>query len=103
MTAFRRKPGEQPSPVPRDGSIDPFWPPEGRTVYSTGARALRAAALDADGRFSEPRKVVDLPDLTVLGAAPDGRFRALHRSRAPVTRLEIILNWLQALERTSAR
>jgi serine/threonine-protein kinase len=103
VTAFPQKAGDQPVPVSRDGGMDPFWSPDGRTLYYTGAGALLASSSGGDGRFSEPRKVLDLPDLTVIGSAPDGRFLALRRAREPVTRLEIIVNWLEALDQKGSR
>jgi Tol biopolymer transport system component len=91
----------QAMPVSRDGGMTPLWSSDGRTLYYTAGTALMAAALSADGRFAEPRKVLDLPNLSVVGVAPDGRFLAERRTREPVTRLEIILNWLQAIDQRS--
>jgi len=52
--------------------------------------------------FSEPRNVFARPNLTVVGVAPNGRFLAIQRRREPVTRFEIIVNWLAESQRASA-
>jgi eukaryotic-like serine/threonine-protein kinase len=103
VMAFPQKPGDQASPVSRDGGMNPFWSPDGGTLYYAGGGALMASSLGGGGRFSEPRKVIDLSNLTVVGAGPDGRFLAVRRTREPVTRLEIIVNWLQTLDQGRAR
>ncbi|HUF23499.1 MAG TPA: protein kinase [Vicinamibacterales bacterium] len=101
VMAFPQKDGEQPAPVSREGGLNPFWSMDGRTLYFTGGGALMASPVDAGGRFGEPRKVLDLPNLTVIGAGPDGRFLAVRRTREPITRLEVFLNWLQVLDQRS--
>ncbi len=87
--------GLTPVPVSRDGGLDPFWSRDGRTLYYTAGTKLMAADIEVAEpvRFGSPHGVLDLQSTHVFGIGPDGRFIAIKRERAPVTRLEIILNW----------
>ncbi len=93
--------GASPIPVSREGGSMPFWSSDGRTLYYSDDDSVMAVAV-ARGpsiAFSEPRVVFTVPNLTVIGVAPDGRFLAIERVREPVTRLEIIVNWIEDLKR----
>lgn len=82
-------------PVSRDGGLDAFWARDGRTLYYTAGTKLIAADLQAlePVRFGPPHEVLDLPHTHAFGLGADGRSIAIKRERAPVTRLDIILNW----------
>ena len=97
VTRFADGRVEPPVPVSRDGGLDAFWSRDGRTLYYTAGTKLMAADLDAADpvRFGAAREVLDLPHTRAFGVGADGRFMAIKRERAPVTRLDIIVNWTE--------
>jgi len=90
----------QPIPVSRQGGENPFWSVDGQTLYYTAGESLMAVSVTrgAVPSFSEPRVVFTMPNVSVIGVAPNGKFMAVQRTREPVTRLEILLNWVEVLK-----
>ena len=92
--------GQAAVPVSRQGGASPFWSPGGHTLFFSAGDSVMATTVTRGPSFtfSEPRTVFTLPNLTVVGVAPDGRFLAVQRKHEPVTRLEILLNWMEELK-----
>jgi hypothetical protein len=100
ITAFPVKDGQSPIPVSREGGIEPVWSSDGRTLYFAAGAKLLAVTIEPGDQLkvSAPRDVMTLKDLTIFGAAPDGRFLAVRRDRTPVTRIDFVLNWSEELK-----
>jgi Tol biopolymer transport system component len=86
-------------PVSRDGGIDAFWSRDGRALYYTSGSTLMKVDIGAGDTVTAlpPRAVLDLKATRVFGIGPDGRFIAVRRERAPVTHLDVILNWTEEI------
>jgi eukaryotic-like serine/threonine-protein kinase len=78
--------------VSTTGGERPFWSADGRTLfYRTGTR-LMSASISEDLQVSSPTLVLDLPDATVIGVAPDGRFLIERRASASAGAV-VALEW----------
>jgi len=84
----------------RAGGSDPFWSPDGRTLYYTTGETLMATSITTAGALevSQPRAVMETRGRSIVGVAADGRFLAHGRDLAKVRRLEVVLNWDEELE-----
>jgi Tol biopolymer transport system component/tRNA A-37 threonylcarbamoyl transferase component Bud32 len=88
-------PGE-PTPVSRDGGTNPFWSSDGKELYFTSGGRLFAVTVDGRDpvRLSSPRDVLDARDLAIITLVDGSRFLAVRHRHTPVTRLELVLGWL---------
>ena len=101
VTGFPAVAGQAPVPVSREGGVNPFWSPDGRTLYYSAKGRLLSASVPAGDpvQAGEPVEVMPIPSLTMVGAAPGGRFLAVRRERSPVTRVDLVLNWAEELRK----
>ncbi len=90
----------QPIPVSREGGENPFWSTNGKTLYYSAGESLMAVDVTRTPTttFSEPRRVFTMPNVAVVGVAPDNRFLGIRSTREPVTRLDVLLNWGELLK-----
>jgi predicted Ser/Thr protein kinase len=97
---FPADPARPAIPVSRVGGSNPFWSTNGQTLYYLNGHSVMASTVTRGKSvaFSEPRVVFTQPNLNVIGVASDGRFLGVRRTHEPVTRLELVLNWLTELK-----
>ncbi len=97
---FPADPARPAMPVSRVGGSNPFWSSNGQTLYYLNGPSVMASSVTRGPSvmFSEPRIVFTQSNLAVIGVAPDGRFLAVRRTHEPVTRLEMVLNWVRELK-----
>ncbi len=101
-----------PEPGPRidistDRALEPFWSPDGRTIYYRTPGGLVAAEVDPEGDFEVLRRTIVIPELSgqLRAIHPDGeRFLAFAFGSAENTatttppRLMVVANWFSELQ-----
>jgi eukaryotic-like serine/threonine-protein kinase len=94
------------SPVSMEGASLARWAPDDgqtRTLYYLAGIRIMAVAITAQGTFSSPSRVAEIPGLVSFDVARDGRFLVIRRvSTPPPPQLVVVPNWRSLLEEPGA-
>ena len=93
------------APVSREGGTRPFWSADGAILYFSSGPSL--LAIDAGNnrpldQVAEPRLVGTFKDAHIVDVAVDGRFVAVRHQHAPITRINLVVNFHRLLNDITA-
>jgi dipeptidyl aminopeptidase/acylaminoacyl peptidase len=83
-----------------DGGAVPMWSPTGRELFFRRGAAMMAATVTAGHDFTaeKPQMLFDGPYLQPYAVARDGRFLMIKPEPQPMTRVNVVQNWMEELK-----